>query len=145
MRLAALVTLLLILALAVSAQTLPAPAPGATYQPKFRGDKAHSDAEFTALAYMRTVQTAEKLYYKKHSKYAESLQSLVGHGSFTKRMTSTVRGDYVVAYRPQADGYALTLTPKQFDADHRAFYVDQSGAFRAESEKHATIASPPLT
>ncbi len=145
MRLAALVTLLLMLALAATAQTAPAPAPAATYQPKFRGDKAHSDAEFTALAYMRTVLTAEKLYYKKHGKYAESLQSLVGHGSFTKRMTSNDRGDYVVAYRPQTDGYALTLTPKQFDGDHRAFYVDQSGAFRAETDKHATLASPPLT
>ncbi len=145
MRLAALVTLILLLAISAAAQNLPAVAPGAAYQPKFAGDKAHSEAEFTALAYMRTVLNAQKMYYKKHSKYAESLQALVGNGSFTRRMVNPNRGDYTVAYQVQPSGYVLTLTPKQFDADHRAFYVDQSGGFRAESDRSATVTSPPLS
>ncbi len=145
MRITALVALMLALAMSAAAQNLPAVTPGAAYQPKFAGDKAHSEAEFTALAYMRTVMMAEKMYYKKHSKYAESLPALVGHGSFTRRMVNPNRGDYTVAYQIQPSGYALMLTPKQFDADHRAFYVDQSGEFRAESDKRATAASPPLS
>ncbi len=145
MRFAALVVLILALALSAAAQTPPAVAPTAAYQPKFTGDKAHSEAEFTALAYMRTVIMAEKMYYKKHSKYAESLQALVGHGSFTRRMVNPNRGDYTVAYQVQPAGYVLMLTPKQFDADHRAFYVDQSGGFRADSDRRATATSPPLS
>ncbi len=125
----------------LGAQTLPeAPA----YQPKFAGDKARSEAEFSALAYMRTVVAAEKNYHKKHNRYADSLHELVGSGSFTRRMVSPERGDYSVSYRSTAEGYALALTPRQFDAAHRAFYVDQSGGFRVQDSDRATASSPPL-
>ena len=67
-----------ILAAMVSAQ--------AAYQPKFKGDPAHSSAEAAALGYMRTVTMAERLYKKKHAQYATSLSELVAHGSFTRRM-----------------------------------------------------------
>src|SRR5215467_10473693 len=70
------------------------------YQPKFAGDPARSDSEAAALGYMRVVVRAQKEYYKKHDKYANSLAALVGHGSFTKRMAETSeRGDYSVGFR----------------------------------------------
>ena len=62
------------------AQTEPA-APGAaqtTYQPKFRGDPAKSEAESQTLGYMRTVVRAEKIYYKRHNEFAASLATLAG-------------------------------------------------------------------
>jgi len=132
------------------AQTPPtpaAPSAGPAYQPKSQADKAHSESEFSALAYMRTAMTAEKLYYRKHNKYADSLSTLVGSGSFTRRMVNPNRGDYTVSYRarPAGAGYSLVLTPKQPDPDHRSFYVDQTGEFRVDDEgKPATEKSPLL-
>lgn len=147
MRIAASVVFI-VLALAVAGfpQQEPAVAPssGSTYQPKFAGDKARSNAEASALGYMRTVVSAQKVYKKKRGNYSSSLSALVGSGSFTKRMAETNRGDYTVNMKPKSEGYTLALTPKQFDAEHRAFYVDESGTFRAEDDKPATASSPVL-
>src|SRR5450432_201319 len=107
-----------------------APAPGAMeYKPKFRGDPAHSDAEAGALGYIRTVLTAQKLYKKKHDTFATSLPGLVHTGSFTQRMTKTDRGEYYVGFHSEGKGtgFSLSLTPKQYDAGHRAFFADDSG------------------
>lgn len=113
-----------------------------TYQPKFAGDPARSDQEFSALGYIRTVLRAQKEYKKKNNKYAKSLMDLVHTGSFTRRMANTDRGDYTVAFKPSKDGFTLALTPKQFDAQHRAFYADETGAIRTEEDKPATADSP---
>ena len=128
-------------------QPAPTPPPGPEYKPKFKGDPAHSDAEASALGYMRTFLMAEKLYNKKHNKFTKSLPELVGSGSFTRRMTTTDRGDYLVEFHPQGKdgaGFALTLTPKVFDAQHRAFYTDDSGVIRVDEAKAATEESPKL-
>src|ERR1700686_3078285 len=90
-----------------------APAP---YQPKFQGDPARSDSEAQALGYMRVVLRAQREYKKRHDKFAGSLESLAGTGSFTKRMAhSTDRGDYTASFRPRHagaktddDGFILT-------------------------------------
>ena len=52
---------------------------------------------------------------------------LVHTGSFTKRMVNPDRGDYSVGFKPNKDGFDLTLTPKQLDAEHRSFYADEDG------------------
>jgi len=116
------------------------------YQPKFRGDPAHSNDEAVALGYMRTVLMAEHIYKKQQGKYASSLAALVNKGSFTRRMTKTDRGAYAVSYRSSSNdsSFSLGLTPKQFDENHRAFYTDATGVIRAEPVKPATAASPPL-
>jgi hypothetical protein len=127
----------------LTAQVPAAPAsPG--YQPKFAGDKAHSEPEAGALGYMRTVVSAQKVYKKKHGIYAISLPALVGSGSFTRRMVLPNRGDYTVAFKSKPEGYSLALSPNQFDAQHRAFYVDETGIFRAEESQPASAGSPPL-
>src|SRR5579863_9875484 len=105
------------------------------YQPKFKGDPAHSDSEANALGYMRTVVRAQKQYYKKNDKYASSLMELVHTGSFTRRMAETDRGDYHVTFHSRKDGYELTLTPKQEDAEHRSFYADEDGIIRSEERR----------
>ncbi len=137
------IALITTLALCQDAPMAP-PNSSGSYQPKFDGDKAHSNAEAAALGYMRTLVTAQKLYKKKHNEYAKSLMTLVGSGSFTRRMAETKRGDYTVSFKPRGEGYSLALTPNQFDADHRAFYVDESGTFRCETDKPATASSPTL-
>ncbi len=148
MRKAILLTLAVVLAGSVFMAQQAAPGSSA-YQPKFAGDKAHSNAEAGALGYMRTVVAAQKVYKKKHNTYAKSLTDLVGSQSFTKRMTATDRGEYTVNFKAKTekdktDGYSLALTPKQFDPDHRAFYVDESGVFRGETDKAANSSSPVL-
>ena len=113
------------------------------YQPQFKGDPARSDSEANALGYMRTVIRAQKQYYKKNNdKYASSLMDLVHTGSFTRRMAETNRGDYTVSFHPRKDGYELTLTPKQVDAEHRAFYADEDGVIHGDEQKAADENSP---
>src|SRR6266851_5043416 len=128
--------IVLLISLAAAAQT--------PYQPKFKGDPAKSDSEAAALGYMRTVLRAQKIYYKKNNKYATSLADLVHTGSFTKRMVNPDRGDYSVGFRPNKDGFDLTLTPKQLDAEHRSFYSDEDGQIHADDQAPATEMSPTV-
>ena len=113
-----------------------------TYQPKFKGDPAKSDSEAAALGYMRTVLRAQKLYKKKNDKFAASLADLVHTGSFTKRMVNPERGDYSVGFKPNKDGFDLTLTPKQLDAEHRSFYADEDGIIHGDDQGPANDKSP---
>jgi len=128
--------ILLLSCMAATAQT--------PYQPKFKGDPAKSDSEAAALGYMRTVLRAQKVYYKKNNKYASSLSDLVHTGSFTKRMVNPDRGDYSVGFKANKnkDGFDLTLTPKQLDAEHRSFYSDDDGQIHADDQAPATDKSP---
>lgn len=128
--------LALVFATAAVAQT-----DAAAYTPKFPGDPAHSNSEAAALGYMRTVGTAQRQYKNKHGAYATSLPGLVGSGSFTRRMTATDRGDYTVKFHSTGKEFSLALTPKTFDASHRAFYMDDTGKIRAEDSKPATAES----
>ena len=115
------------------------------YQPKFKGDPAHSDAESAALGYMRVVLRAQREYKKRHNKFAESLSELAGTGTFTKRMArSTDRGDYTASFHSKNDGFALSMAPKQYDDQHRAFFASDDGIIHAEEGKPATAESPKL-
>jgi hypothetical protein len=117
--------------------------PTAAYQPKFPGDPARSESEAQALGYMRVVLRAESAYKKRHNKYADSLESLAGTGSFTKRMAHTTeRGDYTASFRPHHDGFVLTMTPKNMDSDHRSFYAEEDGVIHGDDQKAADIDSP---
>jgi hypothetical protein len=116
-----------------------------SYQPKFPGDPARSDAEAGALGYMRVVIRAQKLYQKKHDEYATSLKDLVNTGSFTRRMAATTeRGDYTVGFKGKKDSYVLTMTPKNVDAEHRSFYADEDGVIHGDETKAADASSPKV-
>ena len=135
-------------AMPVVGQTSATPT-GGTYQPKFPGDPARSESEAGALGYMRTALRAQREYKKKHDKYADSLAALAGTGSFTKRMASTTeRGDYTVSFRPHKErdkeGFVLTMTPKQLDAEHRSFYAEEDGVIHADDQKAADLESPKI-
>lgn len=136
MRLRTLAAVLVAFAIVAPAQT--------TYTPQFKGDPAHSTAEAGALGYIRTVAMAQRLYKRKHNEYATSLQSLVGSGSFTRRMVKTDRSDYTVHFTSNGKKYSLSLLPKQFDSEHRAFFSDETGIIRVEDDKPATASSPKL-
>ncbi len=124
--------------------------PLAEYKPQFPGDPARSESEAQALGYMRTVLRAQHAYKKRHSKYAESLAALAGTGSFTKRLAqSTDRGDYTASFRPHHDGashegFALSMTPKRMDSEHRSFYAEEDGAIHADDQKPADLDSPKV-
>jgi hypothetical protein len=117
-----------------------------TYTPQFKGDPAHSTAEAAALGYMRTVIYAQRVYYKKHAAYATSLAELVGSSSFTRRMTNPDRGDYTVHFTSTNAGknFSLSMVPKQFDPAHRAFFTDDTGTIRAETDQPASVSSPKI-
>ena len=114
------------------------------YQPKFPGDPARSDSESAALGYMRTVLRAQKLYQKKNGKYAATLADLVHTGSFTRRMVNPERGDYTAGFRSHKNGFQLTMTPKQLDAQHRSFYAEEDGVIHADEENAADADSPKV-
>ena len=119
--------------------------PSGQYQPKFAGDPARSESEAQALGYMRVVLRAERQYKKRHNKFAESLESLAGTGSLTKRMARTTdRGDYTASFRAHHDGFVLTMTPKQMDSEHRSFYAEDDGAIHGDEQKPADMDSPKV-
>jgi len=124
--------------------------PSGTYQPKFAGDPARSESEAQALGYMRVVLRAEREYKKRHNKFTDSLQALAGTGTFTKRMAhSTERGDYTASFRPNHDranhdGFVLTMTPKNMDAEHRSFYAEEDGVIHGDDQKAADSDSPKV-
>ena len=145
LRIGRLQLLSLVLAIICATASLAAAQTPPTYQPKFKGDPARSEAEAQALGYMRVVVRAQKTYKKRHDKYASSLLQLAGTESFTKRMAnSTDRGDYTISFRSQKDGYMLTATPKQVDAEHRSFYAEEDGVIHAEEDKAADSNSPRI-
>ncbi len=118
------------------AQTAPA------YTPKFAGDPARSDSEAAALAYMRVVLRAQHHFEKQYGHFATSLAELVHTGTFTKRMVNPDRGDYTVGFKGKKDSFALTMTPKQLDAQHRSFYAEDDGKIHGEEDKAANADSP---
>jgi len=138
--------------LASAQDQAPAAAQAATaYKPQFAGDPAQ------ALGYMRVVLRAEREYKKRHNKFTDSLESLAGTGSFTRRMAhSTDRGDYTASFRPQHDshsrdrhsddhdGFVLTMTPKHMDGEHRSFYAEDDGVIHADDQKLADRDSPKV-
>ena len=123
-----------------SSPTLPGAA--STYTPKYKGDPAQSDSEFVALAYMRGVVRAQKLFNKQYGHYATTLNELVHTGSFTKRMVNPNRGDYTVGFKGKKDSYILTMMPKVLDATHRSFYADEDSKIHADDSKAADASSP---
>jgi hypothetical protein len=119
-----------------------AQSPATTYQPKFRGDPARSDSEAAALAYMRVVIRAEQHFNKQYGHYAESLADLVHTGTFTKRMVNPDRGDYHVSFTGKKDGFVLSMTPNNLDAQHRSLYASEDGKIHADEDKPADDRSP---
>jgi hypothetical protein len=105
---------------------------------------ANSSSESAALAYMRTVMRSEFLYKHKHKEFARSLASLIGSGSFTRRMARPDRGDYTVHYAGNGQSYQLTLVPTSFDDQHRSFFADQDGKIRVDAQQPASAQSPLL-
>ena len=152
MKLFALIFACLITATLVAQQTPPSDqtAPPATpsqsaapgYTPKYKGDPARSDSEFAALSYMRVVIRAQKLFNKQYDHYATSLRELVHTGTFTQRMVNPERGDYTVGFKGKKDGYVLTMTPRNLDAQHRSFYATEDGKIHGDETKAADADSP---
>jgi hypothetical protein len=144
----ALITLLaffaVVQAVAQEGPQNPPAAPASTYQPKFHGDPARSDSEAAALAYMRVVLHAQSRFNKQYDHFATSLAELVHSGNFTKRMVNPERGDYSAGFKGKKDGFVLTMTPKQLDAEHRSFYAEDDGKIRADETKAADAGSPTL-
>ena len=112
------------------------------YQPKFHGDPARSDSEAAALAYMRVVLRAQRLFNKQYNHFATSLNELVHSGSFTKRMVNPDRGDYTASFKGKKDSFVLTMTPKNMDAQHRSFYAEDDGKIHGDETKPADASSP---
>jgi len=130
--------------LAQPTEPAPTPVPQTTapaYTPKFHGDPARSESEAAALAFMRVVMRAQVGFKKRYGHYANSLSQLVHSGTFTQRMVNPDRGDYTVGYRGRTENYALTLTPKAPDAQHRWFYADDDGKIHADETKAADAGS----
>jgi hypothetical protein len=122
----------------------PSATSGTPYTPQYKGDPAHSQDENLAILYMHTLLYAQHVYFKKHAHYAPSLYALAGTSSFTRRMVATDRGAYTVSFRGGAKTFSVQLTPKQFDAQHRAFWADQLGILHVAADEPATADSPVL-
>jgi hypothetical protein len=139
-------TSLIFLSIAIfAASSLAQTSTTTPYKPKFPGDPARSEAEAGALGYMRVVLRAQREYKRRHGKFATSLPELAGTGTLTKRMArSTDRGDYTANFHSKKDGFELSMVPKQFDDQHRAFYAEEDGVIHGEEGKPANEDSPKV-
>ena len=45
------------------------------------------------------------------------------------------RGDYTVGFKANKDGFDLTLTPSNLDAEHRSFYADEDGVIHGDEPR----------
>lgn len=86
---------------------------------------------------MRGVMRAQMLYNKHYGHYASSLTQLVHIQNFTQRMVNPDRGDYTVGFKGKKDGFFLTMTPRNLDAQHRSFYAEEDGKIHADESKAA--------
>ncbi len=77
------------------------------------------------------------LYNKHYGHYASSLTQLVHIQNFTQRMVNPDRGDYTVGFKGKKDGFFLTMTPRNLDAQHRSFYAEEDGKIHADESKAA--------
>jgi len=141
-RAAVVIAVVILILLTVSAPRSAAkPIPQAT-PAQGASDSSVSPDENVALAYTRTILTAEKLYKKRHNIYPLTLSTLAGTGSVTTRMVKTrERAGYRVGYSSSGETFTLSMVPVTFDAQHRAFYSDQTGVIRFEADKPATAQS----
>jgi hypothetical protein len=63
---------------------------------------------------------------------------------------STTQGDYAVGFRrhkernSDEEGFMLTMTPKQMDANHRSFYAEEDGVIHGDDQKAADRDSPKV-
>jgi hypothetical protein len=128
-KMAKVLTATLFLSLCISASPQQAPQNGPA--------GANGPAEARALGYLHTIFGAEREYKKKHGAYAKSMALLVGNGSFTRRMNTTDRGDYTVHFASNGENFSVGMVPKTFDADHRAFFINDTGTVRFETDKPA--------
>ena len=140
-RTAAIVAILMMSVSFLMAQSAPAPKAQASQNGPAG---ANGPAEARALGYLHTVFGSQREYKKKHGAYSKTLAALVGNGSMTRRMATTDRGDYTVKFAAAGDGFSIGMVPKTFDADHRAFFINETGTVRFETDKPAGPQSTPL-
>ncbi len=57
-------------------------------------------------------------------------------------MVNPERGDYTVGFKSKKDNFALTMTPKNLDPQHRSFYAENDGKIHADETKSADEDSP---
>ena len=131
-----------IAAMLALAAVVPASAPA--QQAENAGAGAPSTAEARAIGYARTILTAEREYKKKHGSYAKALAALVGNGSFTRRITTPDRGDYTAHFASNGETFSVSMVPKTFDPQHRAWFLNETGTVRMEPDKPANAQSPPF-
>ncbi len=103
-----------------------------------------SNDEKVAVAFMKTILYSERIYKNRHHQYTRDLATLAGTGSVTRRMVSSrQRAGYKVGFSSSGEAFALTMTPVNPDAQHRAFYANQDGAIHVD-QGTANAQSPVL-
>ena len=101
------------------------------YQPKFKGDPAKSDSEAAALGYMRTVLRAQKDLQEEEQQVCRLACRPGPHRIVYQAHGEPGSWRLLRRLQPNKDGFDLTLTPKQLDAEHRSFYADEDGVIHA--------------
>jgi len=101
--------------------------------------------ENAALDAVRKVSEAQATHFKVNRRYALSFDELV-EAHLLGREPSAAETGYEFKLRPAADAqtYRLSAAPAGNAASARSFFVDQTGAIRAEAGKEANADSPEV-
>jgi len=118
--------------------------------------------ESTAVACLRSINTAEVFYYKEYKKgFSPTLTSLgmppegtkpsaSAAGLLDNSLTGGKKNNYVFTYkagRPDAgkiSTYTVTARPAKWQTGVRSFFTDQTAIIRGTDENRAPTASDPV-
>lgn len=113
--------------------------------PLLRKAKNNADSG-SAIATIRSLVTAERLYQLKHNAYSD-LAGLVPEGTLDTTVSSGTKSGYafvITVSGANNEQFSVTADPLETDADLRHFFVDESAVIRFTTGGPADATSPAL-
>ncbi|RPJ54664.1 MAG: type II secretion system protein [Acidobacteria bacterium] len=101
--------------------------------------------EANAIAGMRTLITAEKVYWVAEGRFVYGdLSELAAENLIDEILASGHRQGYDYTVSKDSKGFTITATPQSTQTGIRSFFADDSGIIRAKAGTGCGPGDPPL-
>ena len=99
--------------------------------------------EAAAIAALKETHRAQADFIRRTRRYAQTFDELIADHLLDAEPTLDTTGyNFLLLPSPDAVSYTVKATPSTPEARH--FFMDQTGAIRAETGKPATVDSPGI-
>ncbi len=100
--------------------------------------------EIAAMARLRSIATAEAVYYAEGDGSYATLEELLERGLMHDPMSGRLRG-YRIDLQVKSNGFEATAVPEKYRVTgRRSFYIDETGVMRAaDKEGEPAVRSDP--